>query len=42
MKIMKILIFVFFLIIGFSQIQGEDEVYLKGDLIEAKCNGGDS
>lgn len=25
---------------GFSQIQGEDEVYLNGDRIEAKFNGG--
>lgn len=40
MKIVKILIFVFFPLIGFSQIQGEDEVYLSGDLIEATFNGG--
>jgi Gram-negative bacterial TonB protein C-terminal len=26
--------------LGFSQIQGEDEVYLNGDRIEAKFNGG--
>ena len=35
-----LLLFGFFPIIGFSQNIGEDEVYLKGDLIEAKFNGG--
>lgn len=29
-----------FPIVGFSQIQGEDEVYLNGDRIDAKFNGG--
>ncbi|MCF6133351.1 energy transducer TonB [Flavobacterium wongokense] len=40
MKLIKILLFVLFPVIGFSQIQGEDEVYLSGDRIEAKFNGG--
>jgi hypothetical protein len=40
MKIIKLLLFVLFPIIGFSQILGEDEVYLNGDKIDAKFNGG--
>ncbi|MFN3753257.1 energy transducer TonB [Flavobacterium sp.] len=40
MKVVKILLFVLFPMLGFSQIDGEDEVYLNGDLIEAKFNGG--
>ncbi|MBC7440067.1 MAG: energy transducer TonB [Flavobacterium sp.] len=40
MKIIMLLLFIFFPIIGFTQIFGEDEIYLKGDLIEAKFNGG--
>lgn len=41
MKAIKLLlIFVLFPVAGFSQIQGEDEVYLNGDRIEAKFNGG--
>lgn len=38
-QILVFLFFVFTLPI-FSQIEGEDEVYLKGDLIEAQFNGG--
>ena len=42
MKIKSLLFFIilFFPICTFSQIQGEDEVYLNGDLIEPKFNGG--
>lgn len=40
MKIIKLLLFVLFPIVGLSQIQGEDEVYLKGDGIDAQFNGG--
>lgn len=40
MKLIKILLFVLFPISGFSQIQGEDEVYLSGERIDAKFNGG--
>jgi len=42
MKIKSLLFFIilFFPIYTFSQIQGEDEVYLKGDLIEPKFNDG--
>lgn len=40
MKLIKILLFVLFPVVGFSQIQGEDEVYLGGDRIDAKFNGG--
>jgi len=40
MKIIKFLLFVLFPIIGFSQILGEDEVYLNGDKIDAQFNGG--
>ena len=41
MKLIKfLLLFIVFPIMGFSQIQGEDEVYLNGDSIEAKFNGG--
>ncbi len=40
---MKNYLVLFFLIVSiksYSQIQGEDEVYLNGDRIEAKFNGG--
>ena len=40
---MKIITFLLILVahtVGFSQIQGEDEVYLGGDKIEATFNGG--
>lgn len=39
---MKTIIFIFLLFssISFAQISGEDEVYLNGDRIEAKFNGG--
>ncbi|HNP33289.1 MAG TPA: energy transducer TonB [Flavobacterium sp.] len=40
MKLIKILLFALLPIFGFSQIQGEDEVYLNGDRIEAKFGGG--
>ncbi len=40
MKLVKLLFFVLFPMAGFSQIGGEDEVYLNGDRIEAKFNGG--
>ncbi len=36
----QILLFVLLPISVYSQIQGEDEVYLSGDRIEAKFNGG--
>jgi hypothetical protein len=40
MKLFHLLLFVLLPIAGFSQIQGEDEVYLSGDRIDAKFNGG--
>ncbi len=41
MRLIKLLVlFLLVPIAGFSQIQGEDEVYLSGDRIEAKFNGG--
>ncbi|MFN7099342.1 MAG: energy transducer TonB [Flavobacterium sp.] len=40
MKLLRIVLFVLFPMVGFSQIGGEDEVYLGGDRIEAKFNGG--
>lgn len=40
MKWLSTLAFVFLPILSFSQIQGEDEVYLSGDKIEASFNGG--
>ena len=40
MKSIKILLFLLLPFFGFSQIQGEDEVYLNGDRIEAKFGGG--
>lgn len=40
MKYIKIVLFLLMPLVGFSQIDGEDEVYLNGDLIEAKFNGG--
>jgi hypothetical protein len=40
MKFIKILLFILLPIAGFSQIQGEDEVYLGGDRIDAKFDGG--
>jgi hypothetical protein len=40
MKLINILLLVLLPMMGFSQIDGEDEVYLNGDLIEAKFNGG--
>ena len=42
MKIKSVVLFFIFLfpIYSFSQIQGEDEVYLDGDLIEPKFKGG--
>lgn len=36
----KIILFILFPVVGYSQIQGEDEVYLNGDTIDAKFNGG--
>ena len=40
MKNYILLLFLLLSISSFSQIQGEDEVYLGGDLIEPKFNGG--
>jgi len=40
MKLFKILLLILLPLTSFSQIQGEDEVYLNGDRIEAKFNGG--
>lgn len=40
MRLIKILLIVFLPMMGFSQINGEDEVYLDGDRIEAKFDGG--
>jgi hypothetical protein len=40
MRFIKILLLILIPISVFSQIQGEDEVYLSGDRIEAKFNGG--
>jgi hypothetical protein len=40
MKRIVTLLFLFFPLITFSQIGGEDEVYLNGDRVEAKFNGG--
>jgi len=40
MKLIKVLLFLLVPMVGFSQIEGDGEVYLKGDLIEAKFNGG--
>jgi len=40
MKLMPLLFFMLLPMAALSQIQGEDEVYLKGDRIEAKFNGG--
>lgn len=40
MNLIKLLLFILVPIAGFSQIQGEDEVYLSGDTIDAKFNGG--
>lgn len=41
MKFASILfLFLLFPVAGFSQLQGEDEVYLDSDRIEAKFNGG--
>jgi hypothetical protein len=40
MKALKLLLFILLPINGFSQIGGEDEVYLNGDRIDAKFNGG--
>lgn len=40
MKLIKVLLLLLIPMVGFSQIGGEDEVYLGGDRIEAKFNGG--
>jgi len=40
MKWIYMLAFLFLPVVVSSQIQGEDEVYLSGDRIEAKFNGG--
>ncbi|MEO5775361.1 MAG: energy transducer TonB [Flavobacterium sp.] len=40
MKLIKFLLILLLPIAGFSQMGGEGEVYLKGDRIEAKFNGG--
>lgn len=40
MKKILTIVFLFFFAIGFSQIGGEDEVYLGGDAVEAKFQGG--
>jgi hypothetical protein len=40
MKRIVILLLLFFPLLAFSQIGGEDEVYLNGDRVEAQFNGG--
>lgn len=40
MKFIKILLFLILPMAAFSQIQGEDEVYLESERIDAKFNGG--
>lgn len=40
MKLIRIFLFLLIPMVGFCQIGGEDEVYLSGDRIEAKFNGG--
>jgi Gram-negative bacterial TonB protein C-terminal len=40
MKRIVMLILLFFPLLTFSQIGGEDEVYLNGDRVEAQFNGG--
>ncbi|WP_333876963.1 energy transducer TonB [Flavobacterium sp.] len=40
MKWSRLLLFFFFPLISVAQIDGEDEVYLSGDRIDAKFNGG--
>lgn len=37
---LAIFFFLFFPLLTFAQIGGEDEVYLNGDRVEAKFNGG--
>lgn len=39
-KVLFLLVFFFFSGVSFSQIVGEDEVYLNGDLIDAKFQEG--
>lgn len=40
MKLLKFFLILLLPIAGFSQIEGEDEVYLNGDKVEAKFGGG--
>ena len=40
MKLIKFLLILLLPVVGFSQIGGEDEVYLNGDKVEAKFGGG--
>ena len=40
MKRIFLILFLVFSLHGFSQIEGEDEIYLTGDLTEAKFQGG--
>ncbi|MFY0483825.1 energy transducer TonB [Flavobacterium sp. PLA-1-15] len=40
-KLLFLSVFFLFSSLSFSQIQGEDEVYLNGDLIDAKFQDGD-
>jgi len=40
MKRIVLLLVLLFPLLTFSQIGGEDEVYLKGDRVEAQFNGG--
>lgn len=40
MKLIKFLLIVLLPIVGYSQIQGDGEVYLTGELIDAQFNGG--
>jgi hypothetical protein len=40
MKKLFLMVFIFVSALGFSQLGGEDEVYLGGDLIEAQFQGG--
>lgn len=41
MKTLRLFLLLLFSLPVFSQIDGEDEVYLSGDAIEARFNGGD-
>lgn len=40
MKVVLVIVFSFISFLSFSQIGGEDEVYLGGDLVDAQFQGG--